>query len=159
MTIAEGLRIVTEAVEAGMVPRMIVYASEARDHPVLRRVVTACESAGGDAIETTPDILSKLASKDNPQAVLGVFPIAPAPLAGIDRHSSFAWIVCQSLKDPGNLGTILRTGDAVGAGGLILVDDCAEHTSWKARVAYERFCAAEGLEPTYRYGMGLIIKP
>ena len=38
----------------------------------------------------------------------------------------------QSLRDPGNLGTILRTGDATGAGGLILIDDCADPFSVEA---------------------------
>ena len=38
----------------------------------------------------------------------------------------------QALRDPGNLGTMLRTGDAVGAGGLILIDDCADPFSAEA---------------------------
>jgi TrmH family RNA methyltransferase len=42
------------------------------------------------------------------------------------------WIVAQALRDPGNIGTILRTGDAVGAGGLILIDDCADPYSVEA---------------------------
>lgn len=42
------------------------------------------------------------------------------------------WIVAQALRDPGNLGTILRTGDAVGSGGLILVDDCVDPFSVEA---------------------------
>ena len=130
--LAEGLRIVAEAVEAGAVPAMLVHAAEARAHPVLQRVVAACEAAGGDVIETTPDILSKLASKDNPQAVLGVFPIRPTPLDAIDRDAAFAWIVCQSLKDPGNLGTMLRTADAVGAGGVILLDQSCDPFSVEA---------------------------
>jgi TrmH family RNA methyltransferase len=40
--------------------------------------------------------------------------------------------VAQALRDPGNLGTILRIGDAVGAGGLILVDDCVDPFSVEA---------------------------
>lgn len=36
------------------------------------------------------------------------------------------WLVAQALRDPGNLGTMLRTGDAVGAGGLILIDECTD---------------------------------
>jgi TrmH family RNA methyltransferase len=47
-------------------------------------------------------------------------------LARIDRASSDIWLVAQALRDPGNLGTMLRTGDALGAGGLILLDDCAD---------------------------------
>src|SRR3546814_18152180 len=52
-----------------------------------------------------------------------------SPLAKLDRGKADIWIVAQSLRDPGNLGTILRTGDAVGAGGLILVDDCVDQFS------------------------------
>lgn len=44
-------------------------------------------------------------------------------------------------------------------GGAILVDDCAEQSSWKARIAYTRFCESEGLAPDFRFGMGLIVKP
>ncbi len=40
-------------------------------------------------------------------------------------------------------------------GGVILVDDCQEKSSWKARVGYSRFCEEAGLEQNYRYGMGL----
>jgi TrmH family RNA methyltransferase len=42
------------------------------------------------------------------------------------------WFVAEKLRDPGNIGTILRTGDAVGAGGLILVDDSADPYSVEA---------------------------
>jgi O-methyltransferase len=44
-------------------------------------------------------------------------------------------------------------------GGVILVDDCQEGASWKARVGYSRFCQEEGLEEQYRYGMGILMRP
>lgn len=53
-------------------------------------------------------------------------------LASLDRNSAQIWLVAQELRDPGNLGTMLRTGDAVGAGGLILIDDCADPFSVEA---------------------------
>lgn len=43
-------------------------------------------------------------------------------------------------------------------GGVILVDDCQEKSSWKARVGYARFCADEVIEERYRYGMGLLAR-
>jgi TrmH family RNA methyltransferase len=64
--------------------------------------------------------------------VIGVFAELPTDLARLDRSKADLWIVAQSLRDPGNLGTILRTGDAVGAGGLILVDDCVDPFSVEA---------------------------
>ncbi|HWH22356.1 MAG TPA: RNA methyltransferase, partial [Allosphingosinicella sp.] len=83
-------------------------------------------------IETTPDILEKLSGKENPQTVLGVLRIFDTSLANIDRSAAPLWIAAQSLRDPGNLGTILRTGDAVGAGGLILIDECVDPFSVEA---------------------------
>lgn len=122
--LAEGLRILTEARESGMLPETLFY-SEA-GHPLLQALIEAVETAGGEAIETTADILHKISGKENPQTVLGVFRAFDTSLAAIDRAAAPLWIVAQALRDPGNIGTILRTGDAVGAGGLILIDDSAD---------------------------------
>ncbi|MFS0736800.1 RNA methyltransferase [Sphingomonas sp. 1P06PA] len=130
--LAEGLRILTEAREAGRVPRLIFYAADSARHPLVLALVHAVEAAGGEAIETDRDILSKLSGKDNPQAVVGVFDEWGTGLSTIDRATAPIWLVAQALRDPGNLGTILRTGDAVGAGGLILLDDCADPFSVEA---------------------------
>jgi TrmH family RNA methyltransferase len=129
---AEGLRIVTEALDAGHVPEAVVFAEDMAGHALVRRIVAACEAAAGDAIEVPREILARITGKDNPQAVVGVFAIAATPLAELDRNSAAIWTVCQSLKDPGNLGTILRTNDAVGAGGLILLDDSCDPWSVEA---------------------------
>ena len=79
-----------------------------------------------------PDILSKLSGKDNPQAVVGVFAEFARTLESLDRAAAGIWLVAERLRDPGNLGTILRTGDAVGAGGLILIGECVDPFSVEA---------------------------
>ena len=127
--LAEGLRILTEAREEGVLPEMLFHAGST--HPLARDLIAAMEDAGGEAagydvIETSADILSKISGKDNAQAVVGVYRDRLTPLEKLDRSKADIWIVAQSLRDPGNLGTILRTGDAVGAGGLILIDDCVD---------------------------------
>ena len=129
--IAEGLRILTEAREAGLLPEILFFAEGPRHH-LLDRLIAEVEGAGGEAIETVPDILHKLSGKENPQIVLGVYRQFDTSLDRIDRGAAPLWIVAQALRDPGNLGTILRTGDAVGAGGLILVDDCVDPFSVEA---------------------------
>jgi TrmH family RNA methyltransferase len=131
MFVAEGLRILTEAREAGKLPAILFYAAGTR-HPLLDTLIAQVEAAHGDVVETTPDILHKLSGKDNPQTVLGVYRSFDTALERIDRASAPLWIVAQALRDPGNLGTILRTGDAVGAGGLILVDECVDPFSTEA---------------------------
>ena len=124
--LAEGLRLLTDARESGRVPEVLVMASKRDPHPLIDALERAVEAAGGDVIETTPDILSKITGKDNPQAVAGAFSEWDTSLGTIERDSAPIWLVAQALRDPGNLGTMLRTGDAVGAGGLILIDDCAD---------------------------------
>ena len=124
--LAEGLRILTEARESGRTPRLLFFAGATAAHPLVMRLIDAVEQAGGDAIETTPDILSKLSGKDNPGAVMGVFDEFGPTLDEFDRHAAGIWLVAERLRDPGNLGTMLRTGDAVGAGGLILIGECVD---------------------------------
>ena len=129
--IAEGLRILIEAREDGHLPRILFYGAGTR-HPLMDMLIEEVEHACGEVIETSADILHKLSGKDNPQTVLGVYEQFDTRLEGVDRSAWPLWIVAQALRDPGNLGTILRTGDAVGAGGLILVDDCVDPFSVEA---------------------------
>ncbi|MEP7008608.1 MAG: RNA methyltransferase [Sphingomonas bacterium] len=130
--LAEGLRILTEARESGRIPEYLFFARDSAGHPLVRGLIADVEAAGGEAIETVPDILSKLSGKDNPQAVVGVFPEFATALESLDRGSANIWLVAERLRDPGNLGTILRTGDAVGAGGLILIGECVDPFSVEA---------------------------
>lgn len=130
--LAEGLRLLTDARECGHLPQMLVMAEGRDAHPLLSALEADVLAAGGEVIETSEDILTKITGKDNPQAVAGVFAEFDTSLARLDRSRSRIWLVAQALRDPGNLGTMLRTGDAVGAGGLILIDDCADPFSAEA---------------------------
>ncbi|MBN8829456.1 MAG: RNA methyltransferase [Sphingomonadales bacterium] len=124
--LAEGLRILTEARDQGVLPEMLFLASGARPHPLAEQLMAQVEAAGGDVILTSPDILGKMSGKDNAQAVVGVYRDRLTPLPALDRAAAPIWFVAQAMRDPGNLGTLLRIGDAVGAGGVILVDDCVD---------------------------------
>ena len=130
--LAEGLRIIAEARDSGKLPEIIAFAPEGGRHALAAEIIAATEAAGGEAIETTPDILAKMSGKDNPQMLIAAYRQPTTALAAIDRSSAPLWIAAQALRDPGNLGTILRTSDAAGAGGLILIDDCADPFSVEA---------------------------
>ena len=124
--LAEGLRLLTDARETGRLPEMLVMAQGREAHPLLTGLEAAVAAAGGEILEMPDDILAKVTGKDNPQAVCGVFAEFDTALSSIDRAAAPIWLVAQAMRDPGNLGTMLRTGDAVGAGGLILLDDCVD---------------------------------
>ena len=130
--LAEGLRLLTDARESGHLPDLLVMSDVRDEHPLLDQLEHAVVEAGGEIIETAPDILAKITGKSNPQALAGVFEEFDTSLDSLDRNAAPIWLVAQELRDPGNLGTMLRTGDAVGAGGLILLDDCADPFSVEA---------------------------
>jgi len=130
--LAEGLRLLTDARETERLPEMLVMAEGREAHPLLAALEADVERAGGEIVETSSEILSKITGKDNPQAVAGVFAEFDTSLGALDRSAAPIWLVAQALRDPGNLGTMLRTGDAVGAGGLILLDDSADPFSVEA---------------------------
>jgi TrmH family RNA methyltransferase len=130
--VAEGLKIVTEAVDLGHAPRILLYGRDAADHPLLRRAVDAAAAAGGEAIEVTHDILAKVSRRDNPQAVVGVFAQRFQELADVRPESAACWVALHRVRDPGNLGTIVRTADAAGCGGVILVGECCDPYSVEA---------------------------
>ena len=130
--LAEGLKIVAEAVELGHAPRVLLYGPEAADHPVLKTAVAATEAAGGEVVEVSRAILEKVSRRDNPQTVIGVFAQAFTELDEFDPDSATCWVALQQVRDPGNLGTVIRTADAAGCGGVILVGDCCDPYSVEA---------------------------
>ncbi len=124
--LAEGLKIITEAVDQGVAPQVLLFGRAAADHPLLIRAAEATIAAGGDVIEVTPEILEKISRKDNAQPALAIFQQSFTPLADIDPASNGCWVAMQQVRDPGNLGTVVRTVDAAGGGGVILVGDCCD---------------------------------
>ena len=130
--LAEGLKLIGEALEIGHTPTILLFGPEARAMPFLQRVADATAAAGGEVIEVTRDILEKVSRRDNPQMVVAVFPQRFADLSTLDPHAAEGWVALQEVRDPGNLGTIVRTADAAGCGGVILVGDCCDPYSVEA---------------------------
>ncbi|MFU7527795.1 TrmH family RNA methyltransferase [Qipengyuania sp. ASV99] len=130
--LVEGLRLLEDARSSGYLPRELVMAEGRERHELLDRLEAEVAAAGGEILTTTPDILSKITGKSNSQSVIGLFDEFATGLAQLDRSAAPIWLVAQDLRDPGNLGTMLRSCDAVGAGGLILIDDCADPFSAEA---------------------------
>ena len=126
--LTEGLKIAVEAVELGFRPRIVMHGRDVADHPQLRRV----SAVAVETLEVSGAVLEKVSRKGNPQAVVAVFEQRWAPLDAIRPTSAPAFVALQAVRDPGNLGTIIRTADAAGCGGVILVGDCTDPWSVEA---------------------------
>ena len=124
--LAEGLRILTEAVALGHAPRTLVVLPAMRRDSMGAQLVAATLAAGGEVLEVSEAVLAKIARKENPQGAVGAFPQVWWDLDAIDAHRAFCWVVLEAPRDPGNVGTVLRTADAVGAQGVILLDNACD---------------------------------
>ncbi len=129
---AEGLKLVIEALDLGWTIRTLVIAKSGKDNPTVGRVAARTVAAGGLVLEVSAKVLSAITRRDNPQAVIGVFEQHYRPLADIVPKPGDCWVALDRVRDPGNLGTIVRTADAAGAAGVILVGDTTDPYSLEA---------------------------
>ena len=120
--VAEGTSVLVTAREAGWTPRMLVFLAGSAQSGFAHGLLAWAEAASAECLEVSEAVLAKLAAKDNPQNMLGVFEQrwASEPLAEQVAPESL-WVALEAIRDPGNLGTIIRTADAVGASGVALI--------------------------------------
>jgi TrmH family RNA methyltransferase len=130
--LAEGLRICAEALTQGFAPQRLVFAEGHEQDDLIFPLIEACEAQGGRVLCVKPALLERISRKDNPQMVIGAFEQKWSDSAEVKPHQDACWIALDRVRDPGNLGTIMRTADAVGARGIILIDDCTDPFSLEA---------------------------
>ncbi|MBB5276204.1 TrmH family RNA methyltransferase [Rhizobium rosettiformans] len=124
--LAEGLKLVIDALDRGWTIRTLVYAKAGKGKPLVEKVAARTVAAGGLVLEVSEKVMSSITRRENPQMVAAVFEQRWTPLKDIQPKGSETWIALDRVRDPGNLGTIIRTADATGASGVILVGDCTD---------------------------------
>ena len=130
--VAEGLKLVIDALDLGWSIRTLVFAKSALGNPVVERTAARTVAAGGSVLEVPEKILAAITRRDNPQAVLGVFTQRLMPLVDVRPGDGDVWVALDRVRDPGNLGTVIRTVDAAGARGVILVGETTDPFSLEA---------------------------
>jgi TrmH family RNA methyltransferase len=131
--VAEGASLLLTARDAGWKPRILVFLAGSAGNGVARDLVRWAEAAGAECLEVSQAVLAKLAAKENPQTMLGVFEQVWKPLpAQADLAGDAVWVGLEAVRDPGNLGTIVRTVDAAGASGVVLIGPCVDPYSHEA---------------------------
>lgn len=118
--LGEGLRLATEAAALGRWPEWLAVSSASLTRDGVRALVEGAHTRGVHVIETNEAILSSIAKRDNPQTVIGAWRQHFADLADIAPRADSLIIALDGVRDPGNLGTILRTADSIGADAVVL---------------------------------------
>jgi RNA methyltransferase, TrmH family len=124
--LAEGLKLVLDALDAGWTIRTFIHAKSARGNPAVEKAAARTVAAGGLVLDVPEKVLGAITRRDNPQMVAAVFEQSWTRLSAIRPAEAEVWIALDRVRDPGNLGTIIRTVDAVGAKGVILIGDTTD---------------------------------
>ena len=117
--IAEGERTLVEAARAGWRASILLIGPEGEGTKLTAERV----------IRVSNDVLAKVTGRENPQPLLGVFAEPASETQGIqqiDPSAATRWLMLEGPRDPGNLGSCIRSADAVAAGGVILVGDTCD---------------------------------
>ncbi len=123
---AEGLKLVIDALELGWTIRTLVYSKAAKGKPAVEQVAARTVSRGGLVLEVSEKVISAITRRDNPQMVVGIFEQRYIGLKDIRPKANETYVALDRVRDPGNLGTIIRTADAAGASGVILVGETTD---------------------------------
>ena len=126
LALAEGVRLVEEALAAGLAIRHVLASPALEATPRGRALKTSLTSAGHTVVELEEREFDGLAATEHPQGILTVIEpprwtlddIRPAPRAPV--------LVLDGVQDPGNVGTMIRTAFALGAAGLLALPGTAE---------------------------------
>ena len=120
--LVEGIYHVGAAVEADAALEFILFSPEYLHSNFALALIEEQSARGIPSYAIPPAVFDSLADKDNPQ---GIIAVARQREDRLDQHTpqNFPWgVALVAPQDPGNLGAILRTIDAVGASGLLLLD-------------------------------------
>lgn len=117
----EGIRLVIEAAELDAEFDAVVVAPDLLQSDLGHEIADRLERKGVVRLDVSGDVFASLSAKDRPQGLAAVVRQQWEHLDGIDLSESRLWVTLVDTQDPGNLGSIMRTCDAVGAQGVVLL--------------------------------------
>ena len=128
--LAEGPQAAGEALAAGgVVTQLFVTSSAQARYGDLIRLAAA---QGADVHAVSGEVMTELAQTITPQGVLAVCRFMDVPLAQVTARAPALAVILANVRDPGNAGTVLRTADAAGAGGVIFAGSSVDPYNSKA---------------------------
>ena len=130
--LAEGARLASEAAALGVWPEIMAVSAAALERPQVKKLASAASRHGARVIETSETILGQIGKRDNPQTIIGAYRQRTFNLDDLPVKKPALFIALEGVRDPGNLGTIMRTADSVGADGVILVGQTCDPFSVEA---------------------------
>ena len=125
--LAEGAKLVIDALEAGWAVETVFVARSMIDQPHVSAIAARAVAAGASLLKVPEKAIAAITRRDNPQAVVSIIGERRASLDGLAPLARGDTVIAlDRVRDPGNLGTVIRTADAAGVKGVVLVGDCVD---------------------------------
>ncbi len=119
--LVEGLQLVGFGVAAGWPLETLIVRADWESGARSEAVMNDARNVANHVLDVDAAVMHKLSNKDNPPTVMGVFGQRPQALKKVKLEASSVWLILEEPRDPGNVGTIIRTADALGASGVIII--------------------------------------
>jgi TrmH family RNA methyltransferase len=125
--LAEGAKLAIDALEAGWEVETLFVARNMMDEPHVAKLAMRAVNAGASLIKVPEKAIAAITRRDNPQAVVSIIKERLSALNALGPLGPNDTVIAlDRVRDPGNLGTIIRTADAAGVKGVVLLGDCVD---------------------------------
>lgn len=119
--VAEGVRMLAHAVQQQACIEQLIVAPEMLNSGIGARLVKRLRIAGTPCMRLTPAVFHSFSQAEEPQGVAAVIRQQWHGLESVRPDEGLCWVAVDSIRTGGNLGTIIRTAEAVGAAGIVLL--------------------------------------
>lgn len=130
--LVEGLQLLHMALDGGAVPHQAFFCPEHFAGSEPQRLLQRLRERDADLFQVAPHVMETLSERDETQGVVATFHLAQGDLDSLALTGRELIVVLDRLQDPGNLGTLIRTADAVAAAAVILIEPCVDPFDAKA---------------------------
>jgi TrmH family RNA methyltransferase len=122
----EDLSVLQMALDAGARPVEVFYCESQLPGSIAPVLLAIIRQTGAEMVAVSPYVMEALAELDIPQGIVATFRLFESSLPDLSAAGRKLFVVLDRLQDPGNMGTLIRTADAVGAAAVVLIEPCVD---------------------------------
>ena len=124
--LVEGVALLHMALDAGAQPVNIFYCEDALSDPQVRLLLGRFQQGGEQILAVSAPVMASLCEREAIEGIVATFQLLETSLDSVQLPEPALVVVLDRLQDPGNVGTLIRTADAVGAAAIVLIEPCAD---------------------------------